>query len=331
MARFLVLALCAAFSSAAPTAPILHHALPHAAHAAIAHPAAVHHGAVGYTAGPTHVQETVHAGPAIAKTHVQHGIVGHKTVPAGTRTVQVGHQYRVAGQSVHQAPAYTVEHAPATNQVVTKQLPIPAAPVAPAPYAAIPPAPVNLGPAPANTVTHEKVLAPTRTHTIITPQQTRIEPELQVNKYQVDVPVAVPTPVEREVIVHKHVPKPYEVEVPVRVEVPQPYKVHQVKHVVETPVIEKQTYTVSHPVAVQQTVQHVAPVAAATVGYAAAPALAHGAIAHHGYAAAPALAHGAIAHGAIAHHGYAAAPAFAAHGAIAHHGLVAGAQLVKEA
>merc|ERR1712240_930571 len=100
-------------------------------------------------------------------------------------------------------------------------------------------------------------MAPTRTHQIITPQATRIEPELHVQKYTVEVPVAVPTPVEREVIVNKHVPKHYNVEVPTPVAVPAPYKVHQVKHVVETPVIEKQTYTVSHPVAVQQTVQHV--------------------------------------------------------------------------
>ena len=76
----------------------------------------------------------------------------------------------------------------------------PAIPAAPAPYAAIPPAPTNQGPAPADTVTVTKIAAPVRTHTRITPQVTRIEPEIQVNKYEVEVPVAVPVPVEREVI-----------------------------------------------------------------------------------------------------------------------------------
>jgi len=325
MARFLVLASMAAFSSAAPT----NFAVPAAGvhHAAVAAPLALHHGAAvatGYTAGPTHVHETVHAGPAVAKTHVQHGVVGHKTVPAGTRTVQVGHQYVQAGQSVHQPAAYSVVHAPATNQVVTKQLPIPAAPAAPAPYAAIPPAPVNLGPAPADTVTQERVLAPVRTHSIITPQQTRIEPELQVNKYEVEVPVAVPTPVEREVIVHKHVPKPYNVEVPTPVAVPAPYKVHQVKHVVETPVIEKQTYTVSHPVAVQQTVHHAVATPAVQAVAGAVP------VAQTFAAAAPAIHHGAAAFG------HAFAPAGLVQGAIAHpaglvHGLPAAAAVVAEA
>merc|ERR1711962_941020 len=186
MARFLVLALCVAMSSAAPT----HHvaALPAVApagYAGLAHAGLAHHGVVGYSAGPTQVHETVHAGPAVAKTHVQHGIVGHKTVPAGTRTIQTGHQYVEAGSHLTQAPAYSLVHAPATNQVVTKNLPVPAVPV----------------PAPADTVTVERVMAPTRTHQIITPQATRIEPELHVQKYTVEVPVAVPTPVEREVIV----------------------------------------------------------------------------------------------------------------------------------
>merc|ERR1712180_537737 len=199
-----------------------------AGYAGLAHAGLAHHGVVGYSAGPTHVHETVHAGPAVAKTHVQHGIVGHKTVPAGT----------------------------------------------------IPPAPVNLGPAPADTVTVERVMAPTRTHQIITPQATRIEPELRVQKYTVEVPVAVPTPVEREVIVNKHVPKPYNVEVPTPVAVPQPYPVHQVKKIIETPVIQKQTYTVSHPVATTQVVGH------AVAGHAvAAPTLLAGqAVAGHAVA-----------------------------------------------
>merc|ERR1711962_1215123 len=268
MARFLVLALCVAMSSAAPT----HHvaALPAVApagYAGLAHAGLAHHGVVGYSAGPTHVHETVHAGPAVAKTHVQHGIVGHKTVPAGTRTIQTGHQYVEAGSHLTQAPAYSLVHAPATNEVVTKNPPVPAVPV-PAPAAAIPPAPVNLGPAPADTVTVERVMAPTRTHQIITPQATRIEPELHVQKYTVEVPVAVPTPVEREVIVNKHVPKPYNVEVPTSVAVPQPYPAHQVKKIIETPVIQKQTYTVSHPVATTQVVGHAVAGHALATGYA---------------------------------------------------------------
>merc|ERR1711881_679176 len=120
-------------------------------------------------------------------------------------------------------------------------------PAAPLPYAAIPPAPTNQGPAPADTVTVTKIAAPVRTHTRITPQVTRIEPEIQVNKYEVEVPVAVPVPVEREVIVEKHVAKPY------TVEVPQPYAVNPVQHVVETPVID-QHHTVVH----QPAVHHVA-------------------------------------------------------------------------
>merc|ERR1712168_1141223 len=155
MARFLVLALCVAMSSAAPTHLA---ALPAVAPAGFAHAGLAHHGVVGYSAGPTQVHETVHAGPAVAKTHVQHGIVGHKTVPAGTRTIQTGHQYVEAGSHLTQAPAYSLVHAPATNEVVTKNLPVPAVP----------------GPAPADTVTVERVMAPTRTHQIITPQATRI-------------------------------------------------------------------------------------------------------------------------------------------------------------
>merc|ERR1719369_567654 len=55
--------------------------------------------------------------------------------------------------------------------------PPPAIPHA-APYAAaIPPAPVPVGPAPADTVTQQRILAPVRTHTRITPQQTNIIPQ----------------------------------------------------------------------------------------------------------------------------------------------------------
>merc|ERR1712112_362146 len=122
-----------------------------------------------------------------------------------------------------------------------------------------------------------------------------------VQKYNVDVPVHVPTPVEREVIVNKHVPAPYEVAVPRAVPVAAPYKVHPVQEIVETPHVHHATYTTHSaqevitpvhtpvhaveqvPVGVAQSVSH--------VGYAAAaPAVA--AVAAAGYAAAPALAAG---------------------------------------
>merc|ERR1719161_2289705 len=216
MARFLVLAACgAALSSAAPSyhhagavapvgiaaaAPVA--AIGHAAgvYAAPAAAAVVAAPAVAHSAvipGPTHVQEQVHAGP---------------------RTVQVGHQYHAAGQSVSQPPAYTVVDRPATNQVVTNAIPVPAVPV-PAPAAAIPPAPRNLGPAPADTVVNEAVTGLGRTHTVVTPVRTQINPALSINKYQVDVPRPVPTPVERTVAVQRPVQKPYTVEVPVPVPV----------------------------------------------------------------------------------------------------------------
>jgi len=332
MARFLVLAAFgAALSTAAPTnwtpgavgiaaAPAAIGAVGYAAPAAIG---AV--GATGFVAGPTHVQEQVHAGPAVARTHVQHGVVGHRTVQAGSRTIQVGHQYNVAGSSVHQPPAYTVVERPATNSVNTVPIPVPAVPV-PAPAAAIPPAPRNLGPRPADTIVNEPVLGLGRTHTIVTPQRTEVIPQLNVNKYQVDVPVPVPTPVERTVIVDKPVQVPYTVDVPVPVRVEKPYPVHQVKHVVETPVIEKRTYTHVQPVAVTKTVgvAHVAHAApAAAISYATAPA-AIGAI---GVGAAPAAA-GVIA--APATTGVIASPAGIAHG-IAGYGLTAGYGLAAPA
>merc|ERR1719323_2666052 len=270
MVKFLVLAAFgAAVSSAAPTW--------NAAVGTVAPaPAAIGYGAVGavsgFAPGPSHVSEQVHAGPAVTRTHVQHGVVGSRTVQAGSRTVQVGHKYNVAGQSVHQPPAYSVVASPATNQVSHRALPVPAVPV-PAPAAAIPPPARNLGPAPADKVINEPAVGLGRTHTVITPQRTQVVPNLSVNKYQVDVPVPVPTPVERTVVVPKHIAKPYQVDVPVPVKVAKPYPVHQVKHVVETPVIEKRTYTHVQPVAVTKTVAHVGVAAAPAAGViAAAPA-----------------------------------------------------------
>merc|ERR1711997_1347261 len=125
----------------------------------------------------------------------------------------------------------------------------------------------NQGPAPADTVTITKIQAPVRTHSVITPKVTRIEPELQVNKYTVEVPVAVP----------------------------QPYKVHPVQQVVETPVIDQHHVTVHQPVAVAHHAV-AAPVAVAgayahhavaapAVQTVAAPVAHAGAITHHPIAA----------------------------------------------
>ena len=55
-----------------------------------------------------------------------------------------------------------------------------------------PPAPVSAGPPPADTVVPTKIAAPVRTHTRIIPQVTNIVPQVNVQKYNVAVPCAVP-------------------------------------------------------------------------------------------------------------------------------------------
>merc|ERR1712106_617384 len=146
-----------------------------------------------------------------------------------------------------------------------------------------------------------------RSHVRITPQATNSIPQINVQKYNVDVPVHVPTPVAREIIVNKHVAAPYNVAAPRAVPVAAPYKVHPVQEIVETPHIHHATYTThsaqkvvtpvhtpvhaaSHEaVGVQRSVEH--------VGYAAAgPAVATAhvsAVGALGYAAAPAAYAGA--------------------------------------
>merc|ERR1712086_942318 len=326
MAKIFVLSLLVAVGQAAPhvypagVSPLAHaglaapHALGYAAAPVAAHglgyaaPVAAH--ALGYAAAPAHivgtsVQEHIHAGPAVA--HTTHEVVGHKTVQVGTQAVQTGHTYTQHAE-VSQAPAYTYVAEPAKTSQSTVPIAPPVLPAAPAPSFALPPAPTNQGPAPADTVTITRIAAPVRTHTVITPQVTRIEPELEVKKYIVEVPVAVPVPVEREVIVLKHVAKPYPVEVPQPYAVPQPYKVHPVHKVVETPVIDQHHITVHQPVAVAH---HAV----------AAPAFHAGAYAHHAIAA-PALHAGAYAQHAVASpvavHAAAYQPALHA-GAYAHH------------
>merc|ERR1711963_1128410 len=282
MARIFVASMLVAMAHAGHVAaPVAVGAPLHYGHAIAHHAPAI----VG-----TQVHEHVVPGPTYHTTHQE--VVGHRTVQVGSQAVQVGHTY-TQEQSVHQAAPYTYQAGPPKTSQSTVPIAPPAIPAAPAPYAAIPPAPTNQGPAPADTVTVQKISAPVRTHTVITPQVKRIEPELQVNKYEVEVPVAVPVPVEREVIVDKHVAKPYTVEVPHPVPVAKPYKVHPVQQVVETPVIDQHHVTVHQPAVA---VAHAAPVAYA---HAAAPVAAHTyaaaapIAAHHAYAAAPIVAHAA--------------------------------------
>merc|ERR1712012_1383582 len=259
---------------------------------------------------PAVVGQTHHsyaAGPAVVENKPVYGVVGQRTVQTGEVSVVAGHQYAVAGQETIPQPATSYVAGAPQNLVETRALPPPAIPAAPAPYAAIPPAPRNLGPAPADTVTQTRIAAPVRSHTRVTPQVTNIVPEVAVHQYNVDIPVAVPRAVPREIIQEKHVAKPYEVPVPRAVPVPAPYKVHPVQEIVETPHIHHhtvQTHSTQAVVTAHATPVHAvsqvpvaavnaAPVAAA----AAAPAVA---AAGYGYAAAP-----------VAAAGYAVAPAAA--------------------
>ena len=109
--------------------------------------------ALGYAvAAPlTEVHETLHAGPAVAETVVHHGVVGHRTVQVGTQQVVAGHQYVVAGKTIEQPPAFTYVAGPPKSSQTTVPIAPPAIPAPAAPI--IPPAPRNLGPAPADTVT----------------------------------------------------------------------------------------------------------------------------------------------------------------------------------
>ena len=184
---------------------------------------------------PAVVGQTHHsyaAGPPVVQNRVEYGVVGQRTVQTGVASVVAGHQYAVAGQETIPQPATSYVAGAPQNLVETRALPPPAIPAAPAPYAAIPPAPRNLGPAPADTVTQTRIAAPVRSHTRVTPQVTNIVPEVAVHQYNVDIPVAVPRAVPREIIQEKHVAKPYEVPVPRAVPVPAPYKVHPVQEVI---------------------------------------------------------------------------------------------------
>merc|ERR1719420_1921006 len=189
--------------------------------------------------GQTH--SSYAAGPAVVENRVEYGVVGNRVVKTGEVAVVAGHQYAVAGHEAIPQPATSYVAGAPQNLVETRPIAPPAIPAAPAPYAAIPPAPVPAGPAPADTVVQTKISAPVRTHTRITPQVTNIVPQINVQNYNVDVPVAVPRAVPREIVQVSHVAKPYEVPVPRAVPVPAPYKVHPVQEIVETPHIHHAT------------------------------------------------------------------------------------------
>merc|ERR1719150_3087941 len=230
MNRFVVSLAYLAVALGAPShlAPLAHHSLVSAPVASA--PAVV---------GQTH--HSYAAGPPVVENRVEYGVVGARTVQTGVASVVGGHQYVVAGQESIPQPATSYVVGAPQNIVETRPIAPPAIPAAPLAYAAIPPAPVPAGPAPADTVTVQKIAAPVRSHVSITPQVTNIVPEVQVNKYNVDVPVAVPRAVPREIITHNHVAKPYEVAVPRAVPVPAPYKVHPAQEIEETPHIHHAT------------------------------------------------------------------------------------------
>ena len=143
-------------------------------------------GAVGQT------HHSYAAGPPVVQEHVEYGVVGHEVRQVGVQQVQTGHQYSVAGVESIPQPAHTYLAGPPQETVHTIPIAPPAIPAAPAPLLAVPAPLTNQGPAPADTVTTQVIRAPVRTHTRLTPQITEIVPELNVVKYDVDVPVHVP-------------------------------------------------------------------------------------------------------------------------------------------
>merc|ERR1712106_655939 len=167
----------------------------------VGHASLVGHAGLGYAGGlvgapvasAPAVVGTTHnsyaAGPPVVENRVEYGVVGQRTVQVGVHQVVAGHAYAVAGQSSIAQPATSYVAGPAQNLVNTIALPAPIIPAPPAPYAAIPTAPVPAGPAPADTVVQQRILAPVRTHTRITPQLTNIVPQINVQKYNVDVPI----------------------------------------------------------------------------------------------------------------------------------------------
>merc|ERR1711981_1383790 len=211
MNRFVVACafVACAFGAPMPEADAVHGVVGHVGHVGLGYAGA---GLVGapVASAPAVVGQTHHsyaAGAPVVENHVEYGVVGHRTVQTGTQQVVAGHAYAVAGQESIPQPAHSyVAGAP---QNIVKTVPI-APPAIPAP-----PAPIPAGPAPADTVVQQKIAAPVRTHTRITPQVTNIVPEINVQNYNVDVPIAVPRAVPREIVQVSHVAKPYEVPFPV--------------------------------------------------------------------------------------------------------------------
>ena len=167
---------------------------------------------VCYTnAGAVVVAPTAHAPTVVRQT--QHSYAAGLAVTK-VRQVIASNNYVVAGQMTNPQPvtSHVAEHP--HNLSETKA---PSAPVIPAPsalYAAIPPAPVPARPAPAGTGVQTKIADPFRTHTRNNPQVTNVVPKLNVQKYNVDVPVAVPRAVPRKTVQVNYVAKPYVVPVP---------------------------------------------------------------------------------------------------------------------
>lgn len=244
--KFLALTVALAGSAAAAPSYVAPAAAAVVGHAVVGH-AHVGHAAVGYKPATVAAVDQVHLGQPISQTYVQHGVVGHQPVQVGSQPVQVGHQYGVVGrQAIPQAP-YTYVAGEPKSYSETRPLPVPALPAVGSVAPIIPPAPVNYGPAPADTVTVQEVAAPVRTHTRITPRVTRIEPKLNVQQVPYEVRVNVPVPVQRDVIVQKNVPEPYQVNVPHPVPVAAPYAVNRIQTVLQTPVIKQRTYSVHAP------------------------------------------------------------------------------------
>merc|ERR1711884_556528 len=290
MNRFVVACAFVACVSGAPQ--LLHHGVSTVGHASYAGPAqvtGVSHGPTVAHGGPVasapvvtgQTHQTYAAGAPIVEQHTEYGVVGSQVVQTGHASVIGGYTHVPAGQEVIPQPATSYVAGAPQTLTETRPLPPPVIPAA-APYvAAIPPAPVPAGPAPADTVVQQKILAPVRTHTRITPQQTNIIPKVEVQNYNVDVPVHVP--------------------VPRAVPVAAPYKVHPVQEIVETPHVHHATYTTHSAQAVVTPVHtpvhavEQVPVGVARsvhqVGYAAAaaPALAAAPLAVGGYAAAAPL------------------------------------------
>nr|ABU41011.1 hypothetical protein [Lepeophtheirus salmonis] len=194
-----------------------------------------YYGPHAYVGAPT-VHEVVVPGPQHVQKIPISGVVGHETVQVGSKQVLAGHQYVQGPSSFEQPPPYSYAAGPAKNSAETIPLAPPAIP-----------APTETFFAPvveASVQTYRNDNAAGRRNIVITPQQTIVKPVVEVNEVPYDVPVHVPVPVERKVLVEKVVAKPVPVEVLVHVPVAKPYEVRPVQTVVKTPVVHQQT--VSH-------------------------------------------------------------------------------------